>query len=91
MDAELLGQAKQNCIARAEVLLGAELAQVRAKHQARLNPSMGLVKLESFKLQLQQAKEAFSQSDDQAGLEIFSQVRRSLNNLLYNLAANGLS
>ncbi len=39
MDVELLEEAKQNCIRRAETLLEAELTMVRAKHQSRLNPS----------------------------------------------------
>ena len=81
MDDELLDQAKQNCVARAETLLQAELAQVQAKHQARLNPSETLILLEAVKLQLQESKSAFSDSDAEKGLELFSSSHNAINKL----------
>ncbi len=86
MKDELLEQARQNCISRAEALLEAELAQTRAKYEARLNPSETLVNLESFKLQLLEAKAAFAEDRIDEGLEVFSTVHDDLNRLCYKLS-----
>lgn len=85
MDVELLEQAKQNCLNRAEVLLQAELTMVRGKHQSRLNPSESLILLEAIKLQLQEAKSAFADSDDEKGLELFSTAHDEINKLTSKL------
>jgi hypothetical protein len=85
MDAELLEQAKQNCIVRAEALLQAELAQVQAKHQARLNPSETLILLEAVKLQLQESKSSFADSDTEEGLQLFSLAHIEINRLASRL------
>ncbi len=81
MDDELLEQARLNCLARAETLLEAELMQVKAKHQSRLNPSESLILLEAVKLQLQESKLAFADSDTEKGLELFSIAHNKINGL----------
>jgi hypothetical protein len=85
MDAELLEQAKQNCVARAERLMEAELTQVKAKYQSRLNPSETLILLEAIKLQLQESKSAFGDSDTEKGLELFSIGHSEINRLASRL------
>lgn len=86
MDSDLLEQARQNCVSRAEALMEAEMSQIRAKHQARLNPSETLIKLEAFRLLLQKSKAAFTDFRDEEGLELFSTVQSQLDRLAYELA-----
>jgi hypothetical protein len=81
MNNDLLEKARMNCVARAESLMQAELAQVQAKYQARLNPSETLVLLEAIKLQLQESKLAFADSDTEKGLELFSLAHSKINGL----------
>jgi hypothetical protein len=82
----LLDQARQNCVTRAESLLESELAMVKAKYQSRLNPPENLILLEALKLELQESKSAFADSDVQGGLELFSHVHGELKNLAYKLS-----
>ncbi len=85
MDGELLEKAKQNCVIRAETLQEAELMQVKAKYQSRLNPSETLILLEAVKLQLQESRSAFANSDDERGLKLFSTAQDEINILASRL------